>query len=98
MENFSDRQGFRERRVFFSNQWICDQEGQWNEITNAHFTVDGTGGDKHRLDFAGGLEGKGFFLRNGGFFSDHVKANQSFARPSNPSAKPIIDLSKLPNK
>ena len=98
LECFSDRLGYLERRVIFTNQWVCDDAGQWYELTGAHFTVDGTGGNGHRLDFSGGLSGKGFFLRNGGFFNDNVKQNQSFTRPAMPTEKPAIDVSQLPNK
>jgi len=96
LENFADRNGYLERRSLHGNPWVCDTEGTWHEITDARFTGDGTAGGGHRLDYAGGVEGKGFFLRNGGFFSDTVKINQSFKRESTPDAKPQIDLKKLP--
>lgn len=96
LENFYDRDGFRERRSLHGNQWVCDTEGQWHELTRARFTCDATGGGGHRLDFAGGVEGAGFFMRNGGFFNDHVKANQWFERQSTPEKKPVIDFAKLP--
>lgn len=96
LENFYDRDGFRERRSLHSNQWVCDTEGQWHELTRARFTTDGTGGGGHRLDFAGGVTEGGFFMRNGGFFSDNVKANQWFERKPAPDKKPVIDFAKLP--
>lgn len=96
LENFADRNGYLERRALHGNQWVCDIEGKWHEITEARFTGDGTAGGGHRLDYAGGVEGKGFYLRNGGFFSDNVKINQSFKREPTPSARPQIDFKKLP--
>jgi len=96
LENFYDRDGFRERRSLHGNQWVCDTDGQWHELTRARFTCDATGGGGHRLDFAGGVDGNGFFLRNGGFFSDNVKANQTFERKATPDKKPVIDFAKLP--
>ncbi len=96
LENFYDRDGFRERRSIHGNQWVCDTDGQWHELTRARFTCDATGSGGHRLDFAGGAEGEVFFMRNGGFFGDHVKANQWFERQATPQKKPVIDFAKLP--
>jgi hypothetical protein len=96
LENFYDRDGFRERRSVHSNQWVCDTSGQWHELNRANFTCDATGGGGHRLDFAGGAAGKGFFMRNGGFFSENVKAQQTFERESTSDKKPVIDFLTLP--
>ena len=96
LENFADRNGYLGRRAVHGNQWVCDTKGKWHEITEARFTGDGTAGGGHRLDFAGGVEGDGFFLRNGGFFSENVKLNQQFRRESNPSTRPQVDFGKLP--
>lgn len=95
LENFYDFNGHQGRRALYGNQWVRDNEGNWHEITRAHFTHDGTGGGGHRLDYAGGVSGNGFFLRNGGFFSERVPANQSFTRPSTPDRKPEIDFGRL---
>lgn len=96
LENFADRNGYLGRRALHGNPWVCDTEGTWHEITTARFTGDATAGGGHRLDYAGGVEGKGFFLRNGGFFSERVAINQSFQRDSTPGARPVIDFKKLP--
>ena len=96
LENFADRIGYLGRRALHGNQWVCDIDGKWHEITEARFTGDATAGGRHRLDYAGGVEGKGFYLRNGGFFSERVEINQSFQRESTPGAKPVIDFNKLP--
>lgn len=96
LENFYDQAGFRERRGLHGNVWVCDVAGKWHEITEARFTGDATAGGRHRLDYAGGVEGKGWFMRNGGFFSDKVELNQRFTRPSTAAEQPKIDFSKLP--
>jgi hypothetical protein len=95
LENFYDFNGFLERRSLHGNQWVCDTDGKWHEITSARFTGDGTAGGGHRLDYAGGVSGSGFFMRNGGFFSDRVPINQSFTRPATPDRKPQIDFEAL---
>jgi hypothetical protein len=95
LENFYDANGYLERRSLHGNQWVRDTDGIWHEITTARFTTDGTGGGGHRLDYAGGVSGNGFFMRNGGYFSDRVPANQTFTRPSTPDRKPEIDFTKL---
>ncbi len=95
LENFSDRHGYLGRRALHGNQWVRDTDGGWHELTEARFTGDATAGGGHRLDYAGGVSGKAFFLRNGGFFSDNVKLNQSFKREPTPEAKPVIDFGKL---
>lgn len=95
LENFYDAVGYKERRALYGNQWVRDNQGEWHEITSAHFTNDGTGGGGHRLDYAGGVSGNAFFMRNGGYFSDRVPANQSFTRPATPARKPVIDFEKL---
>ena len=95
LENFYDANGHLERRSLHGNQWVRDTEGTWHEITRARFTTDGTGGGGHRLDYAGGTSGNGFFMRNGGYFNDRVPANQFFTRPSTPDRKPVIDFDKL---
>lgn len=95
LENFYDTQGHRGRRSLHGNQWARDTEGVWHELTRARFTGDGTAGGGHRLDFAGGVSGNSFFMRNGGYFSERVPLNQSFDRPSTADKKPDIDFKAL---
>ncbi len=95
LENFYDAVGFKERRALYGNQWVRDNQGMWHEITRAGFTVDGTGGGGHRLDYAGGVSGNAFFLRNGGYFNDRVSAGQPFTRPSTADRKPVVDFEAL---
>jgi hypothetical protein len=74
---------------------VRDTDGKWHELTKARFTGDATAGGGHRLDYAGGVAGKQFFLRNGGFFSERVPLNGSYEREATPDAKPEIDFEKL---
>jgi len=95
LENFSDRNGYLTRRSLNGNQWVRDTAGEWHEITAARFTGDNTARGRHRLDYAGGLDGGGFFMKNGGFFKDTVELDQTFERPAAPGKKPEIDFDKL---
>lgn len=95
LECFSDRNGWLGRRSLNANQWVRDTTGKWHELTTARLTGDGTARGRHRLDYAGGLEGAEFFMKNGGFFNDTVKLDQTFTRPAAPSRKPEIDFTKL---
>jgi hypothetical protein len=96
LENFDASRGYYVRSSLHANQWVCDVDGKWHELTQARFTGDATAGGEHRLDYAGGLVKDGFFMRNGGFFSDRVAINQVFTRKASPEKKPVIDFGKLP--
>ncbi len=96
LENFNPEFGHLERLGRHSRQWVRDTDGQWHEITEARFTGDATAGGGHRLDYAGGVQGDSFFLRNGGFFSDHVTLNTRLRRPPGASQAPAIDFDRLP--
>ncbi len=96
LENFQDANGYLGRRAAYTNQWVCDTDGQWQEITEATFTGDATAGGRHRLDYAGGVTGNSFYLRNGGFFAETVALNQHLRRPGGTAKAPAIDLGKLP--
>ena len=95
LENFSDRQGYLARGAFYGNQWACDVNGTWHEITEARFTGDDIAQRGYRLDFAGGSKGKEFFMKNGGFFDENVKLGSSFTRESTAARKPKVDFKKL---
>ena len=84
------------RLGLYGNQWVCDTEGTWHEITRARFTADATARGDHRLDYAGGTKGGVFFMKNGGFFDDRIKFDQWFEKPSNPKTKPAIKFKDLP--
>ncbi len=91
LESFSPDHGFIGRRAYYGNVWVGDVDGKWFECTRARFSVDPTGGGRHRLDFAGGVRGSEFFLRNCGFFDGSVRAGASFSRPTSDSKPPAID-------
>ncbi len=96
LENFLPESGGVTREGFFGNQWICSKEGKWDELTTARFTADATARKESRLDYAGGVADKSFFLRNCGFFSENTPMNSLFKRA--PSAQvPVqnIELSDL---
>ena len=95
LENFSDSQGYLERKALYGNQWACDVKGQWHEVTEARFTGDDIANRGYRMDRAGGSAGKEFFLRNGGFFEDPVALKSVFKREPTTAKKPDIDFKKL---
>jgi len=98
LENFDPSFGHVSRSCMVGNVWVVDLESKWHECTSAKFSVDPTGGNRHRLDFAGGAVGDRFFLRNCGFFDENVQAGQSFDRKSSADQQPKIDLTTLPRK
>jgi len=95
LENFLDFNGFLGRRACFGNQWARSAAGVWTELTQGRFTGDETARKQQRMDFAGGLDGGQFYLRNGGFFDDYVALNQTYRRPAT-GRRPEIDVAQLP--
>ena len=95
LENFAPEQGKYERHVLFTNQWMRDKNGQWFELNKARFTGDNTARTRFRMDYAGGLKGNAFYLRNCGFFNDYTPINASFERPMT-NKRPEIAFDKLP--
>ncbi|GAB2774591.1 DUF3472 domain-containing protein [Rhabdobacter roseus] len=95
LENFIPATGNLSRSVLFGNQWIRDSQGTWAELTKARFTADNTARTGYRLDYAGGLQGNYFFLKNCGFFNEHTKISEMFERPTL-STPPAIPFSELP--
>lgn len=73
-----------------------DTDGTWHPITVARFTGDATAIDGHRLDFAGGIEHGGFFLRICGFFSPPTPLDTVFTLDAAPRHEPAVDLDALP--
>jgi hypothetical protein len=98
LESFSPTRGYIGRRAFYGNVWVCDVDGQWHECTKARFSVDATGGGRHRLDFTGGADDKQFFLRNCGFFNETGRPGETFTRQVTGTSGPGIDLESLPTK
>ncbi|SMO52245.1 protein of unknown function [Saccharicrinis carchari] len=97
LENFITAMGTESRKAYYTNQWVADENGNWYELTEAKFTADATAHKEARLDYAGGVEGDAFFMKNCGFFSDHVPFNQMFKREKT-NAKPVVDFLALPEK
>ena len=97
LENFEPERGALNRKGFYNNQWVCDTEGVWTELTTAKFTNDATGRKKARMDFKGGVENNQFFLSNCGFFSDYTLPNTFFERKAM-GKKPVVDFSDLPKE
>ncbi|QEG00382.1 hypothetical protein Mal15_44520 [Stieleria maiorica] len=96
LENFSPSHGHIGRRAAYGNVWVRDVSGQWHQCTRARFSVDATGGGRHRLDFTGGADGNQFFLRNCGFFDETGRPGETFTRQSTDDDRPEIDFDTLP--
>ncbi len=93
LENFIPDQGAIERKGLYQNQWVYDSLG-WHEITKAVFTADNTARKGYRLDYSGGNEGAGFFLRNCGFTNDHTPIGTLFQREKG-NRTPSINFMEL---
>ncbi|NOX46597.1 MAG: DUF3472 domain-containing protein [Chlorobi bacterium] len=93
LENFIPDQGVFERKALYQSQWVYDNSG-WHEITKAVFTADNTARKEYRLDYSGGIEGNGFFLRNCGFTNNHVSIGSKFERRET-KKEPQIDFPGL---
>lgn len=102
LESFDPSHGYISRRCSYGNVWVADTSGKWQACDKAKFSVDPTGGSRHRLDFEGGVDSGQFFLQNCGFFSGAVKAGTMFQLPETKggqaSVPPAIELDKLPRK
>jgi hypothetical protein len=56
--------------------------GTWLELTTARFTHDTTGG-KDRIDYESGVvDGRRFFLSNGGWLGGTLTTGTTFSRPA----------------
>lgn len=95
LENFIPETGNQSRMARYSNQWICDTEGIWHELTQARFTGDATAQKGYRMDYAGGSADGAFFLKNCGFFNESTPLKTDFSRPATGNP-PVIDFTTLP--
>ena len=95
LENFIPAQGDFSRMVVFNNQWFCDDKGNWNELNSAKFSVDNTAKQGYRMDYSGGLNSDGFYLKNGGFYNEFSVPGTTFSRPLT-NKSPNIDFNSLP--
>lgn len=96
LENFDPTRGHLVRRALYGNIWVRDLDANWHPCLRAKFSVDATGGQRHRLDFAGGSQDSQFFLQNGGFFNENTSPGSTFERAPNPPEPPTFDLTSLP--
>ncbi|MEP7319174.1 MAG: DUF3472 domain-containing protein, partial [Panacibacter sp.] len=91
VENFSGVNGQLQRKAFFSNQWVQEDEGQWKEVTKATFSCDATGRSKDRIDFGGGATANQFYLWNGGFYKSNADYGDTLNHIEN-KERPAINL------
>lgn len=94
LENFATTNGDVTRMGYFQNQWIMDATGNWHELISAKFTADATARGKFRKDYAGGVNGNKFFLKNAGFFNQFTAMDQFFRREAL-GKRPEIDFDEL---
>ncbi|MGN6615561.1 MAG: DUF3472 domain-containing protein [Ilyomonas sp.] len=94
LENFIPESGDETRMGFYKNQWVGDDKNNWHELTYAKFTVDATAKGDYRKDYAGGVDGDKFFLKNDGFFDEFERPDQIIKRKST-GKKPKIDFNTL---
>ena len=95
LENFIPQQGKIQRKVLFTNQWVLDSMGQWHELDTAGFSADNTARVSYRKDYAGGVDGKYFYLQHCGFFNHYTPIGKKFSRQLL-HKKPVIDFKNLP--
>ncbi|MDE5422148.1 DUF3472 domain-containing protein [Ancylomarina sp. DW003] len=95
LENFITEMGPFPRKAMYSNQWVRNVNSEWFELTEAKFTADATARKNSRLDYAGGSEGKQFYLKNCGFINDKTSIGSLFKRGFN-GIHPSINFEELP--
>lgn len=95
LENFVPGTGNISRKAHYLNHWVRDKNGNWYAIDKARFTGDATAQKKYRMDYAGGIEDKKFFLKNDGFFNETTPLKTEFTLPIKPSTPPDIDFDAL---
>jgi Domain of unknown function (DUF5077)/Domain of unknown function (DUF3472) len=95
LENFEENYGHEGRYAEYGNQWARTTNGTWTEATKGSFSVDATGSNNQRADYAGGKQGAKFFLKMNGFFNETVTPGSTFTRTASGVA-PTINLSALP--
>lgn len=96
VENFRPEFGHRTRHARFRRIFVRDAGGKWHACTAARFSVDATGAGGHRLDYAGGVIGGAFFLKNGGFFSESARPGETFRLDAQDAEEPQIEFAELP--
>lgn len=94
LENFIPNTGVISRKGGFYNQWARNSSGDWHEITEAKFSADATAKKEARLDYSGGSENQGFYLKNCGFTNDHLEIGTELTREKL-KTEPVVDFDKL---
>lgn len=95
LENFLPETGNLTRQAWFSNQWVCDKEGKWHELSDAVFTYDNTAAKKYRMDYYGSAEKNKFVLKNCGFFNQYTPYKSALKRNKS-NRPPRLDQNNLP--
>lgn len=95
LENFIPETGDQTRMALYGNAWVRDTNGVWTALSSVKFTADQTAKKRFRLDYAGGVKGNAFFLKNGGFFLPNVTIDSQF-NIEKPTTAPVIDFTQLP--
>lgn len=95
LENFNHNTGFLERKAYYGNIWVKTNTGNWYEITSAKFTGDDIAKINFRQDYAGGVAGNVFYLRNCGFFNEKTSFNTVFTKAAL-NIPPNINFNNLP--
>jgi len=94
LEIFEPANGNVSRKLLLNNQWACDTNGHWISLSRAVLTGDINARKKYRVDFDGGVEGRYFFLKNGGFFNANTALDTKFTRVGK-GKEPVVDFGKL---
>jgi len=91
VENFWGVNGQLYRKAIFGNGFIKPESGRMQLLQTAKFSTDATGRNGDRVDIGGGVEGKDFYLWNGGFRKSNAKYGDLFYRDTG-ALIPTIDL------
>lgn len=92
VEDWSGRQGDRERACRYRNLWVADAAGKWHRITRANTSATAELG---RRDFSHRVVGDAVELRTGGYRHADGKPGASLEIPPGGKA-PVVDFAKLP--
>lgn len=85
-ENFSGRNGDRDRQADYGNVWLRTKNGEWLAVRGAKFTHDGHG--KLRSDRRGGVRDGRFFLQHGNFATRTMRRNSKLTLPGKAGSPP----------
>jgi hypothetical protein len=78
LENFDEQKWHLSRKALFSNPIIVSTSKKIQKIDSMAFSWDAIAQEGKRKDFAGGVEGKSFFLKNGWYFTDFTPLGSIF--------------------